>query len=390
MGWSARWRCTINAGVLVAIVFPWVMLPALALSTVDVPEVTAQSVFALDPDTGEIILEQAGETRMPIGSITKVMTALVVIEHADLDETVTITNDDLVGPGYSAMGLQPGDTLTVEQLLTGMLVVSGGDAAKALARHVGEGMATTDGSAEAVAAFVDAMNDKASELGLDDTQFANPDGEDSDEAWSTARDVATMFAALQENPTLAGMASEESYDFTSVGPEATPYTGQSTNQLAGEDGVTGAKTGSTVEAGGCVVLAREGASGVTEIVAILGSDLEYDENWVAIVDERWTDAQVVMEAIDSHWTPGQNLPTPEPTSEPKPTVYPVNDAPDDMPPQVTLDEQSENSTGGPTTAPILAATVATGVIALAGILAWSRIGAHRKQEATSLGHDTWT
>jgi D-alanyl-D-alanine carboxypeptidase len=376
----ARLAAAILVGCLTSLL---ALAPAWSQESIDVPRVTAQGVFAFDPATGEVILEEDADTRMPIGSITKVMTALVVMDHADLDQMVTIIEDDMVGPGYSAMVLTPGDTLTVEQLLTGLLVVSGGDAARALARHVGSDLAGTGDPGDAIDAFVDAMNQKASDLDLDDTQFANPDGEDSDDAWSTAHDVALMFAALQGNPTLSAMASEVSYEFTSVGPEATPYVGQSTNQLAGVDGVTSAKTGSTVEAGGCIVFARNGASGSAEIIAILGSNLEYDENWVATVDERWTDAQVVIEAIDSHWTPGQNLPIPEPTSAP------VRDFPAENPPAVTL-ETDENDGDGPSTAPILAATVAAGVIGLAGLLAWSRVGPHRKPGPLHSGYDTWT
>jgi len=372
MAFGARWiRATISS-VLGLILLSLSFLPA-AGNTVEVPDVTARSVFAFDPDTGEVILEQDATTRAAIGSIAKVMTTLVVMDHAELDDTVTILSEDMVEPGYSAMGLQPGDTLTVEQLLTGLLVASGGDASRALARHVGSNVANTDDPEEPVRAFVDLMNDKATEIHLDDTRFANPDGEDDDDAWSTARDVAIMFAFLMEDPVLAAMVGEVSYDFMSVGAEATPYTGQTTNQLGSESGVIGAKTGSETNAGGCIVLAREGASGATEIIAILGSDLEYDETtWTATVDERWTDARIVMEAIDSHWTPGQNLPATEPTVEP--TAEPAFDLPGETPaPQVTLAESRPSGGASASTAPILAVAVATGIIGLAGVLAWSRI-----------------
>ncbi len=381
----ARLAAAILVGCLTSLL---ALAPAWSQEAIDTPRVTAQGVFAFDPATGEVILEEDADTRMPIGSITKVMTALVVMDHAGLDQTITITGDDMVGPGYSAMVLTPGDTLTVEQLLTGLLVVSGGDAARALARHVGGELAGTDDPGKAVDAFVEAMNEKAADLDLDDTRFANPDGEDSDDAWSTAHDVALMFAALHENPTLTAMAGEVSYEFSSVGPESTPYAGPSTNQLAGVDGVTSAKTGSTVVGCGCIVFARNGASGSTEIIAILGSNLEYDENWIATVDERWTDAQVVIEAIDSQWTPGQNLPATEPASAPEPTSAPGRDMPAETPPAVTLDDGDDRGVG-PSTAPVLAATVAAGVIGLAGVLAWSRVRSHRKPGSSQSGYDTW-
>lgn len=279
--------------------------PSMARETLMVPDVTATGVYAFDSDTGEVILEQNSNERLAIGSVTKVMTALVVIDHLDLDDDVVIVGEDMVPEGYSSMMLQPGDTLTVEQLLTGAMVVSGGDAATALARTVGAQVSGSDDPSEAVAAFVDAMNERAAALGLNDTQFANPDGMDSDDAWSSAHDVAVMFAALMENPDLAEFVGMASYSFASVGPEATPYEGYTTNQLLGQSGVVGGKTGSETNAGGCVVLAREGG-GSTEIVAILGADLEYDETWTPLVDARWDDASAVLNLIDAEWQPGQS------------------------------------------------------------------------------------
>jgi D-alanyl-D-alanine carboxypeptidase (penicillin-binding protein 5/6) len=377
---ARRWRLGIGLA-LAALLVSLAMVPVAAGEAVDVPDVTARSVYAFDPATGEVILEQDADERGPIGSVTKVMTALVVRDHAALDEEVTIVEDDLVEPGFSTMWLQPGDTLSVEQLLTGMLVVSGGDAAKALARHVGSDLAGTDNPGHAVAAFVEEMNAKASELQIGDTRFANPDGEDAEDAWSTARDVAIMYAFLQADPVLADISAQTDYAFSSV--EATPYAGSSTNQLAGTYGVTGAKTGSTINAGGCLVLSREAPGGGSEVIAILGSELEYDETtWTLVVDERWTDARVVMDAIDSEWTPGQNL-----AAEPVETAAPevarenpgeVDTFPDAAAPETTLAQQpDDDDPSGPSTAPLLAVTVASGVLAFAGVFAWSRIAPRR-------------
>jgi len=278
--------------LLTMILFPGVA----AQGALDVPAITAASVYAFDPATGEVILERNADERRPIGSITKIATALVAVEHLVLDDEIVVASSDMVPSGFSAMGLQPGDTLTVRQLLTGLLVASGGDAARALAREAGGRLSGSGDPATAVAAFVQAMNDKATELGLADTRFANPDGDDADEAWSTARDVAVLYAALHADPVLADLAALADYSFTSVGPETTPYTGLSTNQLIGQHGVVSAKTGSTEAAGGCLVLARtmpDGGGAV--IVAILGAELAYDETWTPTIDERWNDAVTVME-----------------------------------------------------------------------------------------------
>lgn len=394
-------------GLLVALL----PLEGAAQDTLEAPDVTATSVFAFDPDTGEVIIAENAEERLPVGSVTKVATALVVVDHLDLDDEIVIASEDMLPDGFSSMGLQPGDTLTVEQLLTGMIVESGGDAALALARTIGGDLSGSDDLATVHVAFVEEMNAKAAELGLEDTQFANPDGDDSSQAWSTARDVAYLYAAFEDHPDLAGISTMTEYSFTSVGPEATPYEGVSTNQLAGEHNVISAKTGSTTDAGGCVVLARSSAAGDgRQIVAILGADLEYDETWNPTVDERWSDAVTVMDAIDANWTPVQAEPTKEPnvtgfvknTDDQAPaTEQPAveSDAPADVPVnqgegeqedsgvqsppigygQVRLAEEGDDgTTSNPATQSIVVATVAGGVLALAAAYSWVRSGPVRR------------
>jgi D-alanyl-D-alanine carboxypeptidase len=352
--------------LLVACIALASLVPVGAAKAVPVPDVTARSVYAFDPATGEVILEHNPDERLLIGSVTKVATALVVVDHLDMSEEIVIASTDMVAPGFSAMGLQPGDTLTVEQLLTGLLVASGGDAAQA---------------------FVDAMNAKAGELELADTQFANPDGEDAEDSWSTARDVAYLYAALEENSALAEMSAMTDYTFTSVGPEQTPYTSVSTNQLAGQYEVISAKTGSTEVAGGCVVLARaiSGGSG-TEIVAILGSNLVYDETWTPTVDDRWNDAMAVMEAIDANWTPGQNLVA----EAAEVATEPVADEDDPLaadtqpkPQQLDRVDTADESLSRSGAEPLLVMTVAGGVLALASVVAWSRVLPQRYRSGRS-------
>lgn len=351
---------------------------ATAQNALDAPDVSAGSVFAFDPATGEVILERNANERRLIGSVVKLATALVVVDHLDADQEIVIAGSDMVEPGISAMGLQPGDTLTVEQLLTGLLVASGGDAAQALARELGGQFSGSDDPATAIAAFVDAMNEKAAGLDLADTRFANPDGDDSDESWSTAHDVAMLYAELAADPLLAELVALPDYAFTSVGPEATPYAGTSTNQLIGQYGVLSAKTGSTEAAGGCLVLARAMPDGGgTEVVAILGADLAYDETWTPTVDERWNDAVTVMEAIDAGWTPRQNLASEVATEAPAAVVETGSLAAERQPRPVTLIESGERATADPVTtsaaAPLLAVTAAGGVLAVAGLVAWSRV-----------------
>jgi len=191
--------------------------------------------------------------------------------------------------------------------------------------------------------------------------------------------VAMMYARIQANPVLAEISALPDYAFTSVGPEATPYAGTSTNQLVGQYGVSSAKTGSTEAAGGCLVLARSmpGGSG-TEIVAILGAELAYDETWTPTVDERWNDAIAVMEAIDAGWTPGQNLVAEVATEAPAMAAAPANPQADPQPVPVELAATAQEASSGPPAGPLLVVTVTSGVLAVAGVVAWSRVGLMRR------------
>ncbi len=260
-------------------------------------DVSATAVHVWLPETDELLIERSADERMQVGSIVKVATAIVALQYVDLDEAVVIDQTDLVDPAvYSNMALIAGDTLTVEQLLMGLLVPSGGDAAEALARHVGEKLSGSNDPVTARAAFVEAMNTWATGLDLADTRFANAGGDDAEGGYSTAYDVSMMAAELLKSDVLADIVGMASYEFTSVGGNL--YSAANTNAFLGQDGVFGVKTGSTGDAGGCVVLARIDASGAVEIITILGSDLAYNELNQIVLDARWDDARILIQAVD--------------------------------------------------------------------------------------------
>jgi D-alanyl-D-alanine carboxypeptidase len=273
--------------------------PAEEESWPDAPPVTAQSVFAFDPATGKVLYAKNPDDERDIGSTVKIMTALVVTDHAGLDDEILIETDDLVDNlVYSNMQLVAGDTLTVEQLLHGLLIPSGSDGARALSRYVG-GLIDPD-SPDPRDVFTEAMNQRAEQMGMTHTHFANADGNDARDAYSSARDIATAATELLKNPTLANIVGQAEYAFTSVGPEARDYAGVTTNHLLLDkvEGVSGVKTGSTESAGGCVVLAQTPpGSDSTIIVAVLGSDLTYENGWIA-TDARWDDATALLDYVD--------------------------------------------------------------------------------------------
>ncbi len=236
------------------------------------PLLTATAFLVYDLESDRVLLAQ--NSRMPLApaSLTKLMTALLVLERADLRAPVTVEAGDLVGE--ATMGLQVGDTLTVTDLLWGMLVPSGNDAAMTLARHVG-------GSFEG---FVGLMNARAQELGLTQTIFANPTGFDAEGHMSSAADLLRLTRELWAYPlfrTIVGTAT-----VTVMGREL-----HSTNEwLTRFAGVTGVKTGTTDAAGECLIAAVE-RDGRTVFLIVLGSR------------ERYYDAERLYTAYEAvyHW-----------------------------------------------------------------------------------------
>lgn len=164
------------------------------------PSVSAESCILVHADTGRVLYEQDAHRQMLIASTTKLLTALVVLDHCALDESVVITADS-AGMEGSSMYLRAGQTRTVEQLLYGLLLVSGNDAAMALALHV-------SGSAGDFAVL---MNEKAAALGMTESHFMNPHGLDQEGHYSTAADLATLGVACLESAALLRILSARSY-----------------------------------------------------------------------------------------------------------------------------------------------------------------------------------
>jgi len=265
------------------------------------PAVTATAAFVRDVSASVDLYDLNADERLAAGSTIKIATALVVRASVDLDTEVLIVDSDPVAEGYSSMELLVGDTLTVEQLLIGLLVPSGGDAAQALARFVGAGLLDEDpvtvDPAAAIERFVAAMNDLSNDLGLQNTRFVNPDGRDAEEQYTSARDLATIATSLMADAALREIVALPEYDFISIG--GNQYTKLNTNELLSEPDVIGIKTGSESLAGACLVLATEVGENQV-ITVILGSDLAYDDvTGEKTIDGRYDDARSILSALDA-------------------------------------------------------------------------------------------
>ena len=202
--------------------------------------VSASSAIVLDAQSGRVLYEKNADAKMLIASTTKIMTALLAIEHGGLQETVKVKREWTQVEG-SSLYLREGEELTLETLLYGLLLCSGNDAAVAIAGHCG-------GSVEA---FVEQMNAKAQELGMTQTSFANPNGLDHEEHYSTARDMARLAAYAMENETLARMVSTKTIR---MGGRTMSNHNKLLQRL---DGCTGLKTGYTRAAGRTLVTSCE-------------------------------------------------------------------------------------------------------------------------------------
>ncbi|MFW6076062.1 MAG: D-alanyl-D-alanine carboxypeptidase family protein, partial [Chloroflexota bacterium] len=207
------------------------------------PAVNASNIVVLS-DFNEVLYEQNAHERIPMASLTKLMTAIVVVEYADLNSTITIREDDLVGE--ATMGLLAGDDVTVGDLLYGLLLPSGNDAAMALARGVGAQLSGTSGE-KARQVFYQYMNQMADYFQLRNTHFKNSHGLDEDGHYSSAYDVAILLRAALNYPEIRERMTTRAIR---VGDRFDLYNG---NQLLTDrSDYIGGKTGLTDGAGFCL------------------------------------------------------------------------------------------------------------------------------------------
>lgn len=212
------------------------MLAAVLLLPVPAGAVSARSAFVLDTVSGRVLFSREPDRESLIASTTKIMTALVVCEQCNVLDRMRIPKE-AVGIEGSSMYLREGEVLTLQELLYGLMLSSGNDAAVALAIYCG---GTVEG-------FAEMMNDKARVLGLTGTHFENPNGLDSPDHHSTARDLAVLAAYAMENPVFAKTVSAKT---VTVGNRCLRNHNKLLWLVKGADGV---KTGYTRAAGRILV-----------------------------------------------------------------------------------------------------------------------------------------
>ncbi len=235
---------------------------------------TASGIVIIDVESGQRLYSRNAQTKRPMASLAKLMTALVIVESHDLKEYVTVPSDIEDVEGTVAY-LPPDSTFRVGDLLKALLVSSGNDAAVTLARF-------HSGSEEK---FAEEMNERARELGLRHTSFANPIGLDDDVQKSTPQDLAWLAAFVYRHPALKSRLSLSSASITSTAGDTIPL-GQTHLLLQQQSQVVAGKTGTTDEAGQCLMSVVE-MDGREYIVVLLHSQ------------DRYADMKIVISALSS-------------------------------------------------------------------------------------------
>ncbi len=247
--------------MFLALLFVFVSFPKLG---VQAAELSAASAIVIDADTLEVLFQKNADEKRSIASTTKILPSLIACESGKLEDTVNITWD-MVNTHGSLLGLRENDKITLYDLVAGMLLPSGNDAANAVAIYLA-------GSLEDFAAV---MNKKAAELGMNDSFFVTPSGLDEGNHHSTARDMAVLTANALKNETFAGIFSMSSADVKINGEMHTIY---NHNRLLQElDGCIGGKTGFTDKAGRCLVSAAE-KNGNTLVCVTLGAPDDWNDH----------------------------------------------------------------------------------------------------------------
>jgi serine-type D-Ala-D-Ala carboxypeptidase (penicillin-binding protein 5/6) len=230
----------------------------------------------IDQDSGRILYSKNGDKVLPMASTTKIMTAIIAIEKGKLNDKVIVSHKAASINGSSA-NLKSGESITLEELIYGLMLRSGNDAAIAIAEHIG-------GSVEN---FVELMNDKAIELGLYNTSFETPHGLDNSEHFTTAEELAKITAYAMKNNELSKVVATKTINEGKFGKFNRSYSNinKFLFKLSNADGV---KTGYTGNAGKCLVASTKSGNG-RYIAVILNSN------------DRWRDAEKLVKYAEENF-----------------------------------------------------------------------------------------
>ncbi|MNI19441.1 D-alanyl-D-alanine carboxypeptidase DacB precursor [compost metagenome] len=226
---------------------------------IELADLQGEAVLMMDRETGEVIYSDHEKKRMYPASTTKILTALILLEHANPDDLVTVGNEVAIRTtGESSAGLQPGDVLTVRDLVAAMMLPSGNDAARAVASYVAHKDSGKElDSEESVAYFAKMMNKRAKSIGAKKSHFVNPHGLHDPDHYTTAYDMALIAKKAMANSEFQAIVGESVHQSKDQGQGGFIY--ENRNKLLKDNeewyfqGANGVKTGYTEKAGYCLV-----------------------------------------------------------------------------------------------------------------------------------------
>ncbi|WP_243112978.1 D-alanyl-D-alanine carboxypeptidase family protein [Caproiciproducens galactitolivorans] len=251
---------------LIVLFFPF-FFSMMAIADTAPLQVSAKSAILINADDGRILYAKNENERRPMASTTKIMTALITLETAAVNNKVVTITDKMVRVEGSSMGLRPGDKLSLRALAEGMLLVSGNDAANSAAIAI-------SGSDQAFAVL---MNKRAKELNMTNTHFVTPSGLDDENHYTTAKDLAILAAAAMHNPDFAEIASQKVMAVQFVNPDQTRKLKNHNKLLSMYDGCIGVKTGFTKKSGRCLVSSAQ-RNGVNLIAVTLNDPDDWKDH----------------------------------------------------------------------------------------------------------------
>lgn len=245
------------------------------------PKINSRAAIVFDRNSGSILFGKNENEQRKMASTTKIMTAIVVIENANLDDTVTVSQKS-AGTGGSRLGLHTNDKITVRSLLYGLMLCSGNDAAVALAEHVGGNLS----------GFAELMNKKCNELNLKCTHFVTPHGLDNDDHYTTAYELAIIADYALKNDTFRNIVGTKTCSVTINNYSKSL---SNTNELLGNlNGVYGVKTGFTNGANRCLVTSIKRGD-MDLICVVLGADTKKDrtKDSIALIEYAFKNFELV-------------------------------------------------------------------------------------------------
>lgn len=287
----------------VLLVLGVLLTPAVALADYDYDSIPTPNLIVVDADDPSVVFfERAADQRTYPASTTKIMTTIIALENGNLDDEFMV-GEEVLGTTIkftqysSLMGIQPGETLTLRELVYGLMLVSGNDAGEAIAKHVG---GSVDG-------FVALMNQKAAELGMTGTHYTNPHGVHNDDHYTTARDMAKLMSYALKNEDFVKIAETKTYTVPANNVRTTELVLKNTDRLLnaveGDPVQTvypyaiGGKTGDTDMAGKCLVAAAE-KDGARVIIAMFGDKADlYGGDTVMTNLARFVNAASIFEYV---------------------------------------------------------------------------------------------